>query len=96
MPIVEGVTTTITAVAVNDVNETTYTSNPATNIVGAPDLSGLYYIQNKKKNNNNYYYLNVNSNNVANTGTTQNLSAVWKLVRSGAYYQIIHYRIISI
>ena len=89
--IVEGETTTITAVAVNDVDETTYTSNPATNIVGAPDLSGLYYIQNKKKNNNNYYYLNINSNNVANTGTTQNLSAVWKLVRSGAYYQIIHY-----
>jgi len=88
IPIVEGETTTITAIAVNDVDETTYTSNPATNIVGAPDLSGLYYIQSKKSTKN---YLNINSKNEAVTNTTQNLSAVWQLVRSGAYYQIIHY-----
>ena len=90
----EGETIRITAVAINIVSETTYTSDPIVGIIGGENFSGFYYIQSNKSTAN---YLNVSGTKngdgkpYATTGTTQNISAVWKLVREGEYYYIIHY-----
>ena len=90
----EGESLRITAVAINVVSGTTYTSDPEVGTIGGEDFSGLYYIQSNQSTGN---YLNVsstkdsNNNPYATTNTTQNISAVWQIVRQGDYYQIIHY-----
>ena len=90
----EGIQTVVKAVAVSTVSESDYTSSVEEVLVGASDLSGLYYIQSVKSTGN---YLNVSTTKnasdelYATTGTTRNETAVWQLIKNEAYYYIKHY-----
>ena len=50
--------------------------------------SGIYYLQNKKDTKHNLY---PSTGSYVKTANNNELAAVWKLVRNGAYYYIIHY-----
>ncbi|MBQ8464017.1 MAG: chitobiase/beta-hexosaminidase C-terminal domain-containing protein [Prevotella sp.] len=82
---------TVKAVAV----ATTYISPVEEVVAGAPDVSGLWYIQSNKATTN-YLYPSTEKNAggelYVTTAKNQTLSAVWKLEkRPGGYYYIIHY-----